>query len=108
MSAIEPYMSGGLIRDARSASRAISRHQAGGLVRVGQVDTDTDIALAKIDALTHTTGRAMGAVVRVAQAQRQLELMTPEAAPRLNFLADEHLLSLSDVMGDLRRDLRQR
>jgi hypothetical protein len=110
MSSIEPYtaVNGGLLRDARRAGRAINRYQSGGQVRVAQVDVETDVALAKVEAITHTTGQAMGAVVRVAQAQRHLEQLAPEAAGRLNFLADDHMLSMSDVMADLRRDLRRR
>lgn len=109
MSNLQPYIPiDGLARDARRAGRAISRHQAGGLVRISQVDTDTDVGLAKMDALTAATGQAMGAVVRVAQAQRHLEQLAPEAAGRLSFLADDHMLSMSDVMADLRRDLRRR
>jgi hypothetical protein len=109
MSAIEPYTaSGGLMRDARRASRAISRYQVGGLVRIAQVDSDADVAAAKVEVASYVVGSAMGAVVRVAQTQRTAELLTPEAAPRLNLLADEHLLAMSDVISDLRRDLRRR
>lgn len=109
MSSIQPYIDGGgLIRDARRSGRTISRYQAAGQVRVAKVDTETDIALAKVDAITTATGTAMGSVVRVAQAQRQLEQLAPEAAGRLAFLADDHMLSMGDIMQDLRRELRRR
>jgi len=49
----------------------------------------------------------MHGVVRVAQAQHQLELMSPEAAGRLAFLAESHTLAMGDFMQDLRRDLRR-
>ena len=101
-----PYMGGTLTRESRRTARAVSRHQMTSQVRVAGVDTETDIALAKVDALTHTTGQAMSAVVRVAVAQRQAELMAPEAAARLNILADDHCLSMTDIMADLRRKLR--
>jgi hypothetical protein len=98
-----------LLRDARRAGRAMSRYQSAGQVRVAQVDVDTDVAIAKVDAITTATGSAMGSVVRVAQVQRHLEqVVAPEAAGRLAFLADDHVLSMADIMTDLRRDLRRR
>lgn len=109
MSGIERYIadSGGLLRDSRRAGRAISRYQSGGQLRVAQVDVEVDVALAKVDAYTHTAGQAMSAVTRVAQGQRHLEQLAPEAAGRLNYLADDHMLAMADVMADLRRDLRR-
>lgn len=97
---------GGLVRDARRAGRSVSKYQAGGLVRTTTVDVDTDVALAKVDALTAATGQAMGAVVRIAQAQKHLELLAPEAFGRSAFLADDHLLAISGTLTDLRRSLR--
>jgi predicted ArsR family transcriptional regulator len=94
--------------DARRAGRAISRYQTGGQVRTAKVDTETDVAMAKADALTAVTGQAMANVVRVAQAHRQLEQLAPEAAGRLAFLADDHLLAMSETVADLRRDLRRK
>jgi hypothetical protein len=109
MSNIQPYVDGGgLPSDLRRSGRAISRYVAGGQVRVARVDTETDVALAKVDAITTATGSAMGSVVRVAQAQRHFEQLAPEAAGRLAFLADDHMLSMGDVMADLRRELRRR
>lgn len=110
MSEILPYSGNqnGLTRDVRRAGRAISRYQTGGQVRIAQVDTETDLALVKVDALTTATGNAMGAVVRVAQAQQQLELLVPNAAGRLAYLADSHMLAMGDLMQDLRRDLRRK
>lgn len=106
---LTPYVGGGsLVRDARRAGRAISRYQAHAQVRVSQIDIDTDVALAKVDAVTAATGSAMAGVVRVAQAQRHLELLAPEASSRLAMLADEHVLAMGDVMTDLRRELRRR
>jgi hypothetical protein len=105
---IIPYPGSGLTRDARRASRTISRYQSCAQVRVARVDIETDVAIAKVDALTTATGTAMGSVVRVAQAQRQLEQLAPEAAGRLAFLADDHMLSMGDAMQDLRRELRRR
>lgn len=110
MSEILPYNrnQNGLTRDVRRAGRAISRYQTGGQVRIAQVDTEADISLAKVDALTTATGNAMGAVVRVAQAQQHLELLAPAAAGRLAYLADTHMLAMGDLMQDLRRDLRRK
>ena len=95
-------------RDVRRAGRAISRYRSGGQVRQARVDVDTDVALAKADALTAATGSAMGSVVRVAQAQRHLELLAPEAAGRLAYLADDHMLGMGEILADLRRDVRRR
>ena len=111
MSALDAWngaSDGGLLRDARRSGRAISRYQAAGHVRVGQVDTETDVGLAKLEAVTYSTGQAMSAVVRVAQAQRQLEQLAPEVSGRLTFLADSHMLAMSDRLADLRSELRRR
>jgi len=108
MSDLIPYTEHGVSRDVRRASRAISRYQSGGQVRLATVDTETDVAMAKVDALTSATGSAMGSVVRVAQAQRHLEQLAPEASGRLAFLADDHMIGMGDVMSDLRRNLRRR
>jgi hypothetical protein len=106
---LDVFPSGGAgWRDASRASRVISRYRTGAQIRVGAVDADTDIAAAKVDGITHATGQAMGAVVRVAQAQRQLETLAPEASGRLALLADAHVLALSDLLSDLRRDLRRK
>ena len=108
MSDLIPYATGELERDTRRAGRAISRHRAGTQVRLAAVDDDTDLAMQKVDALTSTTGLAMGAVARVAQVQRQLETLAPEASGRLAFLADSHVVAVGDTVQDLRRDLRRR
>jgi hypothetical protein len=97
-----------IMRDGRRAGRAISRHRSGALVRISSVDAATDVAQAKIDNVTMATGTAMSAVVRVAQAQRHLEQLAPEASARLAYLADDHLLGMGEVLADLRRDLRRR
>lgn len=108
MSDIQPYnFNGGLTRDARRAGRAISRHQSGGQVRTAVTDVETDVAMAKVEALTAATGSAMTNVVRVSQAQHQLELLAPDAASRLAYLAETHALAMGDLMQDLRRDLRR-
>lgn len=107
---LTPYSDGTelAMRDGHRAGRAISRNRAGALVRVSATDADADVAQAKIDNLTMATGTAMSAVVRVAQAQRHLELLAPEAAPRLAHLADDHALGMGEVLADLRRNLRRR
>src|SRR4051794_36899361 len=94
--------------DTRRAGRAISRQQAQGQVRIAQADVDTDVAIAKGDSYTAATGSAMGNVIRVAQAQRQLEQLAPEASGRLAMLADEHALTMADNLAELRRNLRRR
>lgn len=109
MTGIQPYASGGeFSRPARRASRAISSHNLTAQVRVAAADAETDVCIAKVEGLTMATADAMSAVVRVAQAQRQLEQLIPEASGRLSFIADAHMLSMGDVLQDLRRDLRRR
>ena len=107
--AIEPYTgNSGLDRPARRAGRAISRHQLTAQLRIAAADADTDVTLAKIDDVSMATGAAMQAVVRVAQAQKHLEQLAPEASGRLAFLADDHMLAMAEVLADLRRELRRR
>lgn len=109
MSDIQPYHGNqALLRDSRRAGRAISRYQAGGQVREAQIDIDTDVTLSKVDSLTTVTGQAMGAVVRVAQAQKHLEQLAPEASGRLVMLADDHVFGLAEFAADHRRTLRRR
>ena len=96
------------MRDGHRAGRAVSRNRAGALVRVSGTDADADVAQAKIDNITMATGTAMSSVVRVAQAQRHLEQLAPEASTRLAYLADDHMLGMGEVLADLRRDLRRR
>lgn len=107
MSDLTPYTGGALSRDARRASREISRGRLGTQIRTAAVDNITDVALAKVENATMATGNAMQQVTRVAQAQRQLEQMAPEAAGRLAFLADDHMLGCAELLADLRRDLRR-
>jgi len=103
MSDITPYTPGGaLSRDARRAGREISRTRLGTQIATSKVDNMTDVGVAKLENLTMATGNAMQQVARVAQAQRQLEQMTPEAAGRLAFLADDHVLGCVELLADLR------
>jgi hypothetical protein len=99
---------GGLTRDVRRAAKTISRCHSVAQVRIARIDAETDVALAKVDAVSVATGSAMASVVRVAQAQRHLELLAPEAAGRLSYLADDHMLAMGDTVADLRRELRRR
>jgi len=106
---VTPFSGPGVsLGDARRAGRAVSRHRSGALVRVSAADAETDVAQAKLDNLTMATGTAMSSVVRVAQAQRHLEQLVPEAAGRLAYLADDHMLGMGEVLADLRRTMRRR
>ena len=108
MSDITPYtQGGGLSRDARRYGREISRGRLGTLIRTSQVDNATDVTLAKVDNLTMATANAMQQVSRVTQAQRHLEQLTPEAAGRLAFLAEDHVLGCAELLADLRREMRR-
>ena len=108
MSDVIPYSAPlALAREARQSIRAIARTRARAEVRIAEVDASTDVTLAKIDNLTMANGAAMQQVVRVARVQRELEQLAPEAAGRLNFLADDHLLGCAELLSDSRRELRR-
>ncbi len=106
---IQRYSSPELLpTDGRRAGKAVSRYEAQGLVRVAGIDIETDVSLAEVASVTAVTGSAMGAVVRVAQAQKHLELIAPEASGRLAILADDHALGLMEIATDHRRALRRK
>ena len=108
MSELVSYSGGGALgRESRRTSREISRGRLGTQARISAVDNATDLALAKVESLTMATGSAMQQVTRVAQAQRQLEQLAPEAAGRLAYLADDHMLGCGELLTDLRRDMRR-
>ena len=96
-----------LARDARRFGREISRGRLDTQIRTSQIDNATDVTLAKVENLTMATGNAMQQITRVAQAQRQLEMMTPDAAGRLAFIADDHMLGCAELLSELRRDMRR-
>ena len=105
---IMPFGASGLAsREARQASKAIVRSRARAELRVAEADHSTDVVLAKVDNITMATGSAMQAVVKVARAQRELEQLAPEASHRLAYLADTHLLGCSELLDDLRREMRR-
>lgn len=93
--------------DGRHAGRAISRGQSRSLVRQARVCQEADVSSTKLDSITALTGQAMSNVVRVAQAQRHLEQLAPEASGRLAYLADQHMLAMGETLSDARRDLRR-
>lgn len=107
MSELLPYGESQMSRDARRAGRAISRSRSVAQIRMARLDDEADVSMAKAEAVSTATAHAMHTVTRIALAQRQLELQAPEAAARLAFLADDHMLGLSDLLADLRRQLRR-
>ncbi|WP_298209105.1 hypothetical protein [Ferrimicrobium sp.] len=94
-------------KEARQASRQISLRRLETQIMEAQADSVTDVALTKIDSLTTATGNAMAQITRVTQLQRQLEMMAPDAAARLAFIADDHALGCAELLAELRRDLRR-
>lgn len=109
MNELIPYAGGAaLSRDSRRAARAISRNRSATQVRLARASDETDVALEKVRAQTEATQYAMGAVTRIAMAQRQYEAMSPDVSGRLSFLADEHLLAMGDTLQDHRRSMRGR
>lgn len=108
MSELSTYLGGGMLdRDTRRTSRQITRGRLVSQIRSSQVDDTTDVTLAKVENLTLATANAMEQVTRVAQAIRQLEQMNPEVAGRLGYLADNHMLGCSELLADLRREMRR-
>lgn len=109
MSEVMRYQSGGLLpSDARRSGRAISRMQAGSSVRLSRVDVEVEETIAKEDGYTDAAGSASADVIRLAQLHKQLELTAPEASGRLALIADVHALTMVDLLGDLRRNMRRR
>ena len=109
MSDLRPYTAAGVARSrsSRRAAEAIQQQSLGADVRIAAANARTDVTLAKTENVTLATGAAMAAVVRVSQAQRQYEQLAPDAAGRLAFLADEHLLGMSDLLTQMRLDQRR-
>lgn len=109
MSEIVPFGQGSELSrgEVRRAGKTLAKGKVGTTLRVASADNEADIAMAKADAITAVTGAGMTAVARVAQAQVQLEQMAPQAATRLNMIADAHSMTLVDLMTDLARKVRR-
>ena len=107
MSELTPFSGGMLDRDSRRVGRAIQRNRLATQIRTSEVDNSTDVTMAKVENLTMATANAMQQVTRVAQAIRQLEQMMPEVAGRLGYLADDHMLGCSELLADLRHEMRR-
>ena len=110
MSQIQPFAGGRLLSpgDGRRVARAVSRSYAMSAVRSTDIQDETDVMLDKVDATTTLTGHAMGAVVRVAQAQQHLEVLAPGASGRLALLADNHALIVAELQVDHVHALRRK
>lgn len=93
--------------DDRRLARAVSRGHVVSTIRSSDVQNETDVALAKIDATTATSAQAMAAVVHIGQLHKTLELLLPEMAGRLAYLGEDHTLGLGETAADLRRQLRR-
>lgn len=108
MSDLVPFSSRrGISRDDRRVSRSMERSRMRNDLSISDVDNAVDLSMAKTDAVTTATGAGMTAIARVAQAQVQLELMSPQAAARLNMLADAHSMVVLDHLVDLSRKVRR-
>ena len=102
-------LTGGLpARDARRSGRALSRVQASGQIRQAVIDVEADVTMAKLEAITTTTGHALASVARVAQAETALALNFPGASGRLAFIADQHMLAVGEVLNELRYRVRNK
>jgi hypothetical protein len=98
---------GALTRDSRRTGRAISRVHSESQVRQAVIDAEVDVTIAKLDAVTNTTGHAMTGVGRVGQLETALAQSFPAGTGRVAFLADGHMLDSSDLLHDLARRVRQ-
>lgn len=119
MSEIVPFGAfNGAARDQRQASRSLERTRMQNELSLerarlrnelslSDVDNAVDLSMTKTDAVTTATGAGMTAIARVAQAQTQLELMSPQASARLNMLADAHSMVVLDQLVDLSRKVRR-
>ncbi len=94
--------------DGRRVAKSVSRGYAISTVRSADVQDETDVMLDKVDAATAVTGQAMGAVLRVAQAQQHMEALAPAASGRLALLADNHAVVLAELQADHVRALRRK
>lgn len=97
-----------LSRSTRRTAMAIQRGHLHGELRIAAADVETAVTQAKIEDLTIACGSGMQAVVRVAQAQAQLEQLAPAASGLLAALATTHALAMSDAINDLRAELRRK
>jgi hypothetical protein len=97
-----------LLRDSRRAGRQISRQGAHTQLRLAGIDYETDVTIGKEESVTAATGNAMGQVVRIAQLQAHLETIAPTASGRLAVLADNHALSMIEIVADHQRVVRRR
>lgn len=109
MSELARFQSSDLLpSDVRRTGRAISRLQSRSQVRLSSIEAQVEESITKADGYTAASGSASADVVRLAQLQKQLELVAPEASGRLALIAEDHAFAMVDILGDLRRDLRRR
>jgi hypothetical protein len=102
------FSSGALARDARRTTVAVNRVYSRGEIRQAEVDVESDVAQAKLDAVTRLTGQAMTAVARLAQAETALTQNFPAASGRLAFIAEQHMLLSGDIVADLHYRVRRK
>src|SRR5579884_3498795 len=93
-----PFLSSGLDRNVKRAVREISRTNAVGQVRMNSVDSEADVAGAKVDAYSASTGQALVSVAKVAQAEQALVTQVPMASGRLAFIAERHALAVGEIL----------
>jgi hypothetical protein len=95
-------------RDSVRSSRAIGRAQAAGQIRQAHIDSEADVASAKLDAVTNATGQAMRDVARVGQAELAFAQATPAASGRLANIAEQHAWLVSELVCDLHTQVRRK
>jgi hypothetical protein len=96
---VQPYVSStALARDARRAGRAISQIHGDSQVRQAAIDAEVDVTLAKVDALTGTTGYVLTQTARVAQMEAALVQNFPGASGRVAYHCERHMLAVGDCV----------
>jgi hypothetical protein len=104
---LTPFNFAPLDRNVKRASREISRTNAVGQVRMNSVDSEAEVAGAKVDAYSMTTGQALVSVAKVAQTEQALVTQVPLASGRLAFIAERHALAVGEILDHLQSRLRR-
>lgn len=104
---LTPFTYGALDRNVKRASREIARTNALGQIRMNSVDSEADVASAKVDAYSAATGQTLVSVAKVAQAEQALVAQVPLASGRLAFIAERHALAVGEILDHLQSRLRR-
>jgi hypothetical protein len=97
---------GDLIRsDARSLDRQMSSLRAGTSAALATINAAGDKWEEVLQVNTLLTGQVLRDTVQVAQAEAYGAQLVPHAAHRLSFIADQHAMQESQILGHAHRAL---